>query len=102
MPNHESFHVASRLPAMARDGEFVPRSESEQSGYPTVNLTEDAVHVAGKLGNIPAGEFVDVFENPLRICVGAPLEGRRFGIQYALFAKNLRKPVKGRLRLLFG
>ena len=56
---------------------------------------------SSKLGDIPPGEFVDVFEVPLRLCVGAGLQGKRFGMQYSLFAQNLRAPAKGKLRLLF-
>ncbi len=102
MPNHDAFYVASQLPPVPQDGTFIGRSLGEQDSYPSVNLSDDAVHVTCKLGDIPPGEFVDAFETPLRICVGKSLEGRRFGVQYALFAQNLRSPAKGKLRLLFG
>ena len=54
-----------------------------------------------KLGDIQPGEPIDVFELPMRICVGDELKGRRLGIQYSLFAQNLRTPAKGKIRLLF-
>ena len=66
-----------------------------------ISMADDAVQVSSKLGDIPPGEFVDVFEVPLRLCVGAGLQGKRFGMQYSLFAQNLRAPAKGKLRLLF-
>ena len=47
------------------------------------------------------GERVGDFELPMRICVGDELKGRRLGIQYSLFAQNLRTPAKGKIRLLF-
>ena len=100
MPNHSNLHVASELPARPRNGHFVARNSQEQGGYPSVNLTDDSVHIAHKLGDIPPGEFIEVFETPVRLCAGQDLRGRRFGIQYALFAQNLRAPAKGRLRLL--
>lgn len=101
MPVHVDFHVASRLPKLKRDGNFAERSAGEQSEYPAVTMREKAIHIAGKLDNVPAGEPVELFKTPLRICVGAALKGRRVGIQYAVKAGNLRSPAKGTLRLLF-
>ncbi len=101
MPNHSDFYVAQNLPRIPRDDEFVDRSASEQAEYPSVSLGDDAVQVSGKLGDIPPGEFIDVFDVPLRLCVGDGLRGKRFGMQYSLFAQNLRAPAKGKLRLLF-
>jgi hypothetical protein len=43
----------------------------------------------------------DHIELPMRICVGDELKGRLLGIQYSLFAQNLRTPAKGKIRLLF-
>jgi hypothetical protein len=83
------------------DDKFVARSADEQADYPSVSMADDAVQVSSKLGDIPPGEFVDVFAVPLRLCVGAGLQGKRFGMQYSLFAQNLRAPAKGKLRLLF-
>lgn len=100
LPNHSNFHVASALPAVQRNGKFVARSSREQGNYPSVNLTDDSVHITGKLGDIPPGDFIEVFDTPVRLCAGQDLRGRRFGIQYALFAQNLRAPAKGRLRLM--
>jgi hypothetical protein len=101
MPNHDSFHVASQLPKRPRDDTFVDRSAAEMSTYPSVNLKEDAVHVSNNLGEIPTGALVQVFDTPLRICVGSELKGRRLGIRYLLFGSNLQRPAKGKLRLLF-
>jgi hypothetical protein len=101
MPNHAEFYVARNLPKIPSDNKFVERSPGEQAEYPSVSMADDAVQVSGKLGDIPPGEFVDVFNVPLRLCVGSGLRGKRFGMQYSLFAQNLRAPAKGKLRLLF-
>ena len=101
LPNHNVFHVAERLPRVQNRGKFVDRSAEEQARYPSVNPKDDAIHVSTKVGDIPAGEPVEVFSAPLRLCVGADLKGHKFGMRYTLFGKNLRSPAKGRLRLLF-
>ena len=101
MPNHTAFYVASHLPKVAKGDKFFDRSPAEQSDYPSVNLTDDAVQVSEKLGDIPPGEVVEVFDSPLQLCIGKDLKGRKFGIQYSLFAQNLRAPARGKLRLLF-
>jgi len=101
MPQHEAFYVANRLPKILRDGKFVDRSPVELTDYPSVILKDNVVHVSCLLGDIPSGAPVPAFERSLRICVGVKLRGRKFGIQYALHGKNLRRPAKGKLRLLF-
>ena len=101
MPNHMAFFVASHLPKLEKNDQFVDRSPEEQSGYPSVTLTDDAVQVSEKLGDIPPGQVIEVFDAPLRLCVGNDLKGRKFGVQYSLFAQNLRAPASGKLRLLF-
>ena len=101
MPNHLAFHVASHLPKLETGDRFLDRSPAEQSDYPSVNLTDDAIQVSEKLGDIPPGQVIEVFDVPLRLCIGNDLKGRKFGIQYSLFAQNLRAPAKGKLRLLF-
>ena len=101
MPNHAEFYVAKNLPKIPRDDKFIERSPGEQADYPSVSVADDAVQISGKLGDIPPGEFIDVFDVPLRLCVGNSLRGKRFGMQYSLFAQNLRAPAKGKLRLLF-
>ncbi len=101
MPNHAEFYVAKNLPKILRDDKFLDRSPGEQTDYPAVSVADDAVQISGKLGDIPPGAFVDVFDVPLRLCVGRSLRGKRFGMQYSLFAQNLRAPAKGKLRLLF-
>jgi len=101
MPNHSAFYVASHLPMLSRNGKYVDRGADEQAAYPSVNLKDDAVHVSNTLGDIPAGRPVNAFDVPLRICVGSDLEGRKLGIRYSLFGRNLRSPVNGKLRLLF-
>ena len=100
MPNHDAFHVATQLPRIPRDGKFVARTPNEQGGYPAVSLRDGSIHVSAKLGDIAPGEPIEAFDLPLRICVGNALKGRRLGIQYSLFAQNLRSPAKGKLRLL--
>jgi hypothetical protein len=101
MPNHHEFYVAPNLPKIPREDKFVERTAAEQADYPSVTIDDDSIQVSDKLGDIPPGEFVEVFGVPLRLCVGNGLKGKRFGMQYSLFAQNLRTPAKGKLRLLF-
>lgn len=100
MPRHEEFHVAERLPKIPKNDKFVARTPAEQADYPAVNLRDDAVQISAKLDDVEPGEPIEVFRVPLRICVGDALKGRRLGIQYSLFAQNLRTAVTGKLRLL--
>lgn len=101
MPNPDGFHVASQLPKIRRDDEFIARTPLEQSSYPAVNLRKNAVQVSVKLGDILPGEPAEIFESPLRVCAGTGMKGRKIGVQYALYAQNLRQNVNGKLRLLF-
>jgi Schlafen, AlbA_2 len=101
MPNHSDLHVAERLPKMRQEDDFVARTPSEQSEYPAVTSRDGSVQIAAKIGDVPPGEPIEVFAAPLLVCVGASLKGRRVGLQYSLFAQNLREPAQGRLRLLF-
>ena len=101
MPNPDGLHVADKLPKIKRDEQFIERTPLEQSSYPAVSLRKNAVQVAVKLGDIPPGEPIEVFESPLRVCAGSRMKGRRIGIQYALYAQNLRQNVNGKLRLQF-
>ena len=100
MPNHDAFYVAEQLPRVERDDRFIERKPAEQAGYPSVSLRDGSIQVSAKLGDIVPGEPREVFELPLRVCVGRALKGRKLGIQYALNAQNLRAPAKGTLRLL--
>ena len=100
-PNHNAFHVGTELPRIPRDDKFIERTPNEQAGYPSVSLKDSSVQVSVKLGDVEPGEPTEVFDLPLRICVGNELKGRRIGLQYALNAANLRKAAKGTLRLLF-
>lgn len=101
LPNHGSFYVADALPRRFINERFVDRTPDEIAKYPAVTLRDNAVHVSCSIGDIPAGEPVDVFGTPLRMCIGADLSGRRFGIRYALHAQNLRAPARGQLKLKF-
>ena len=101
MPNHAEIHVASQLPKLYRDDRFVDRTPAEHANYPAVTVRDNAINVSVKLGDIPPGEPMEVFKTPLRLCVGSDLKGRRIGIQYSLFAHNLRTAATGKLRLLF-
>jgi len=96
-----AFYVASQLPRLPRDDRFIDRTPAEQADYPTVTARDDAISISVKLGDIPPGEPIEVFRTPLRLCVGSDLKGRRIGIQYSLFAQNLRSAATGKLRLLF-
>lgn len=99
LPNHDAIHVAPELPPTRFAGRFSPRDADEQADYPTVSFRDDAVHVSVKLGDVAPGEMRQLYATPLRLCVGSELKGRRIGVNYTLFAQNLRTPATGRLRL---
>jgi hypothetical protein len=101
LPNHSSFYVARTLPRRIVNGRFVARTPGEIAQYPAVTLKDDAVQISCAIGDIQAGEPVEVFGTPLRMCVGADLSGRRFGIRYVLHAQNLRASAQGQLKLRF-
>jgi hypothetical protein len=100
LPNHDAFHVATRLPKIPKDNLYNDRTPAEQADYPSVTLRDDSIQISVKLDSIPPGEPINIFTLPLRLCVGDELKGRRLGIQYTLFAQNLREPATGKLRLL--
>ncbi|MDJ0907233.1 MAG: ATP-binding protein [Woeseiaceae bacterium] len=101
LPKHEAFRVATELPRIPRDDDFIERTPGEQAGYPSVSQCENSLQVSVKLDAIEPGVPTEVFDLPLRICVGNELEGRRVSIQYALHAHNLRTAARGQLRLVF-
>ncbi len=100
MPNHDAFHVATQLPRVPKDRGYIERTPAEQADYPAVILKDDSIQISMKLDSIPPGEPINIFTLPLRICAGDELQGRRLGIQYMLYAQNLREPATGKLRLL--
>ncbi len=95
LPPDDNLHIADRLPG-------TPDATGGHSDYPVVAVLDNSIRITQKIGDIPAGEPVKVFQTPLRICADAALRGRKFGVRYALFGQNLRTPAKGRLRLIFG
>lgn len=101
MPNHGSFHIASKLPAAPHSDTYVDFQPKEKGRYPCVRIKNDAIQVSNLIGEIPCGEPVFAFDVPLRVCAGSDLTGRKFGIRYALTGTNLRAPVTGMLRLVF-
>jgi hypothetical protein len=101
LPNHNSFYVASQLPMIRKEDRWVEHGPAARTSYPAVNLKDDSIHVSSSLGELPTDAPVQVFETPLRICVGHELRGRKLGIRYSLFGSNLRRPAKGKLRLIF-
>jgi len=101
LPKDGDLYVADRLPKIRRNDKFVDRLPGKHASYPDVRFHEKSVQITHKIGDIGVGEPIEVFVCPLRICVGAGLVGRRFGIRYALHGQNLRSPAKGTLRLNF-
>jgi len=101
LPRHDAFYIADRLPGKLINGELVARGSAELADYPAVNVKDDLVDISCTLGDVPPHEPINVFSTPVRICVGSMLKGRKVGIRYSLFGRNLRKPAKGKLRLLF-
>lgn len=101
LPTHDAFCVASQLPKLPRDDCYVDRTPTELADYPSVTAGDGAYNISVKLGDVSPGEPIEVFKTPLRLCAGTDLVGRRIGIQYSLFAQNLRSAATGKLRLLF-
>ncbi len=101
LPNHESLYVATALPKRPTNGHFAERSPDEIAAYPSVAVRDNSFEVNCKIGNIPAGEPVEVLSMPLRVCVAEELAGQRCRMNYALHAQNLRAPVSGQLKLKF-
>jgi len=101
LPNHNEFYVAAQLPRKLVRDSFVDRTPEEIAAYPSVSLADDRVQITCKIGDIPAGEPVEAFGIPVRICAGKSLRGRRFGVRFSLHGQNLRSPAQGTLRLLF-
>jgi len=101
MPNHKAFYVAESLPKIPGRKGFSSRTPDEIATYPSVALKDGTVKVTSKIGDIPVGEPISIFESELRLCIGKELAGKRFGIRYALHAQNLRSPAKGQLKLIF-
>ena len=95
LPPDDDLHVADHLAD-------APVTTDGHSAYPEVAVLDNSIRITQKIGDIPAGERVKVFKTPLRVCAGAALRGRKFGVRYAVFGENLRTPAKGRLRMLFG
>jgi hypothetical protein len=101
LPNHTDFYVADTLPRRLVNDRFVDRSPDEIASYPAVSLKDSAIQVNCAVGDIPAGEPVNAFAVPLRLCVGSALRGRKFGLRYAVHGQNLRAPAEGQLKLTF-
>jgi hypothetical protein len=102
LPNHNDFYIADTLPRRLVNNRFVNSSPDEIAKYPAVSLKDDAIQVNCTIGDIPAGEPVNAFAIPLRLCAGNTLRGRRFGLRYAIHGQNLRAPARGQLKLRFG
>ncbi len=100
MPQHPSFHIANEPPPRLVDGRLLANAAGADN-YPSVRHDSHSIQISATLGDIEAGGCVEVFRAPPRICIGQELEGKRLGIQYSIFAQNLRAPAKGKLRLLF-
>ncbi len=101
LPNDPELYVAHAPPRIREGTSFVERSSDETSGYPSVALRDNAVHITHRIGAVPAGVPTNVFGSPLLVCAGPGLSGRKFGVQYALRGNNVRSVAQGRLRLLF-
>jgi len=102
LPLHDAIHVATRPPPAAHDDTLgFMLDDATEVDYPTVSAGTKAINVAASIGEIAPGEMVEIFGSPLRLCAEDSLAGRRIGIDYQLFAGNLREPVRGRLRLRF-
>ncbi|MEM9402636.1 MAG: ATP-binding protein [Pseudomonadota bacterium] len=98
LPSHEEFLVAESIPGQAVSS--ARRVSDGQPCYPQVTVSDGAIQVTTTIGEVAPGDVVESFTQPLRICAGHALRGRRIGLQYVLSASNLRKPAKGKLKLV--
>ena len=101
IPNHSGCRIADQLPMRLNGSGLQERPAAEQAEYPAVRRKADAIHVSYAVGDLPPDTPLKVFRIPLRLCADNVLKGRRMGIHYSLFGRNLRAPVKGKLRLQF-
>ena len=102
LPRHEAIHVIEQPPTASIDDPLGFMADEVDTKYPAVRSGERAVHVTSTIGDIASGALTPVFGEPLRVCAEHALQGRRIGLDYLLFARNLREPVRGRLRIHFG
>ncbi len=101
LPNHSAFYVADAPPRRFINDHYVDCTPDEIAAYPAVALRDDSVQIMTKIGDIPPGEPMEVFATAPLMCIGKELEGRRFGIRYALNGQNLRAAAQGQLKLTF-
>ena len=101
IPGHDAFHIATHLPGSQNSDQHAAESASKFADYPTVSTRGNKIRVSSTLGEISTGAPVEVFEVPLRFCVGSELKGKRLTMRYSLYGSNLRQPVEGRLALSF-
>lgn len=101
LPNHNGCRIAEELPPRLNGSGFETRAAAERAEYPGVSRKPDSIHVSYAVGDLAPDMPQKVFRIPLRLCVDNILKDRRMGIQYALFGRNLREPVKGKLKLRF-
>ena len=101
LPRHPALRVMDRVPQDAANDTLGFMADELISNYPAVRLGQRAVHVSSTLGDIGPGALAPVFSEPLRICAEPGLGGKRMGLDYVLFARNLREPVRGRLHIRF-
>ena len=80
-----------------QDNNFLFNERAQELQLVVYNQGEEQINDA--FGDIPAGEPVEAFSIPLRLCAGKDLVSRRFGIRYALHGQNLRAPATGQLKM---
>lgn len=101
LPKDDDLYVAVGLPEAPGKNPLAGPTRAQIAAYPNVTIREKAIHIAHNIGEIPVEEPMDVFDSPLRICVGPGLVGRRFGVRYAIHGQNLHSPTTGLLRINF-
>jgi hypothetical protein len=101
IPHHDALFVATGLPLPIDADQRDNGSTVSFSDYPAVSVSDDRIHASITVGEIPAGAPIEVFETPLRLCVGSELNGKRMKMAYKLYGSNLRQPVKGKLTIGF-
>lgn len=73
----------------------------DDPGYPAIDAKDDYLLVTVRLGEIPPGSPIQLFQTPIKLCVSNALKGQRLNLGYTLFGRNLGSPVGGQLPIEF-
>jgi len=93
IPRVEGVGVVERV--HATPGEQASRQER----YPLVDSGPQVITVQAGGISVPRKATVDVFREPLRLCLREPAAGRTIPVMYSLHGHGLSAPIHGTLRI---